>query len=149
MKTKVIVRIIVAVVCVLILLTSVLVMVAAQTRLDAQIESEIVEQINQKQQQFDSKYNPITDFDLYYTSYGKVNGYVVYYTHGTATVVTTIDVAGFEFTKSSAFTITCYKDGQFVLLQDAYEQGLFSKFDVFVVWMRYVYTSVQYVNVKR
>lgn len=139
MKTKLTVQKIFSILCVLILLIACCVVVVGfKTSLDDQLKEEILNAINQEQKNNNTSYQPITSFEDNYTAYGMVNGYAVYYSQGMATVITKLKVANFTFSDSSAFAITCYKDGQLVSLKDAYESKLISSFDVFVIWLRHI-----------
>ena len=137
MKQRMFVKVIICVVCIIAIMSLVIVAVGFTTNIDNQLKEEILYAINQEQKN-NINYQPITNFEDNYTAYGMVHGYAVYYSQGMATVITKLKVANFTFSDSSAFAITCYKDGQLVSLQYAYESKLISGFDVFVIWLRHI-----------
>lgn len=137
MKQRTFVKVIICVVCIIAIMSLVIVAVGFTTNIDNQLKEEILYAINQEHKN-NINYQPITNFEDNYTAYGMVQGYAVYYSQGMATVITKLKVANFTFSDSSAFAITCYKDGQLVSLQDAYESKLISSFDVFVIWVRHI-----------
>ena len=58
--------------------------------------------------------------------YGNFDGSIVIFSPGMLAVVTSKEIAGHIFSYGSSFSLTCYHDGVFYPLEEAYEKGLIS-----------------------
>lgn len=61
--------------------------------------------------------------------YGSENGYVLFFFTGgmRPAVEVTVDIGGVEFYNPMPFSFYAYKDGEFIEIEKAFEQGLISK----------------------
>ena len=65
------------------------------------------------------------DDDVRY--YGTENGYVFIFVRGVFQNVGRVEIAGRTFTYDKHFHLYAYRDGKFIALKDAFEQGLVSE----------------------
>ena len=61
--------------------------------------------------------------------YGYENGYILFFFSGgmRPAVEVTADIGGVEFYNSMPFSFYAYKDGEFIKIEEAFEQGLISR----------------------
>ena len=66
--------------------------------------------------------------------YGTYRNCVVWFESGQAQAVTRKNIAGHEFVYQVSFALHVYRNGEFMYLEDAYENGFISRSQVKKIW---------------
>ena len=62
--------------------------------------------------------------------FGEFDGWIVFFMPTVMEMIETKEIAGYEFSYSNLFNLTCYRDGVLCSLEEAYENGLVSAEDI-------------------
>ncbi|MBE6959985.1 MAG: hypothetical protein E7448_04605 [Ruminococcaceae bacterium] len=76
----------------------------------------------------------IWEYESHIRYYGTENGYVFLYENTGMCALGELRVGGRVFNSNYVFVITVYKDGKFMKLEDAFEQGLVTKSTIAKIW---------------